>query len=69
MWRTAAAILVFIAVGGMVLTEILRSVIHSRRKSRDGLGGTQDIAMWGTIICGILLIIAAICLLLSQRFS
>jgi hypothetical protein len=40
----------------MVLTEVLRSVIHARRKSQDGLGGTQDIAMWGMIICWVLFI-------------
>ena len=65
MWRIAAGILVFVGGGGMILTEVLRSVIHSRRKSKDGLGGTQDIATWGTIICGELLIIAAVRLLLS----
>lgn len=62
---TAAAVLVFVAIGVMILTEVLRSVIHSRRKSKDGLGGTQDIAMAGVTICLLLLIIAAVCLALS----
>ena len=64
-WMTAAAILVFVAIGVMILTEVLRSMIHARRKSQDGLGGTQDIAMWAMIICWVLLIVAAICLMLS----
>ena len=64
-WMTAAAILVFIAIGVMILTEVLRSVMHARRKSKDGLGGTQDIAMWGVLICLLLLILAAVCLVLS----
>ncbi len=64
-WMTAAAVLVFLAIGVMVLTEVLRSVIHARRKSQDGLGGTQDIAMWGVIICLLLLAAASVCLVLS----
>ena len=64
-WTTAAAAIVFVSVGVMILTEVLRSVVHGRRKSKDGLGGTQDVAMWGVIICLLLLVIAAGCLGLS----
>ena len=46
------------AVLALVVTEILRSVVHARRKRADGLGGTQDIAMWGTLICAAFLIAA-----------
>ncbi|MEW4490936.1 hypothetical protein AB1L42_22840 [Thalassoglobus sp. JC818] len=60
-----AAILVFTAVGAMMMTEVLRSIIHARRKSKDGLGGTQDIAMWGTIISIALLIAAAVSVIMS----
>jgi hypothetical protein len=38
----------------------LRAVIHRRRKRRDGLGGTQDIAMWGALAMGACLLGAAI---------
>jgi hypothetical protein len=31
-----------------VVIEILRSVVHTRRERQFGIGGTQDIAMWGT---------------------
>lgn len=39
-----------------VVIEVTRSVVHARRERRDGLGGTQDIAMWGTFAalgCGV----------------
>jgi hypothetical protein len=36
------------AVSCIVITEIARSLIHARRAKRNGLGGTQDIAMIGT---------------------
>ena len=60
MWKTIAFVLAVAGVLSMVVTEVLRSIIHARRKSKDGFGGTQDIAMWGTITCGFLLIAAAV---------
>lgn len=33
--------------------------MHARRLRRDGLGGTQDIAMWGTLVSFVCLILAA----------
>jgi hypothetical protein len=65
MWKSVAFMLVLAAILTMISSEILRSVIHSKRKSKDGLGGTQDIAMLGTIICGVLLIAALVCGILS----
>ena len=61
MWKTATIFFAASAVLSMVLTEVLRSVVHARRKSKDGLGGTQDIAMWGTFIGCVLLLGSAIC--------
>jgi hypothetical protein len=61
MWKSATMILVAAAVLSVVLMEVLRSVVHARRKSKDGLGGTQDIAMWGTLIGYLLLLGAGIC--------
>ena len=61
MWKTATMILVTCAVLSAVLTEVLRSVVHARRKSKDGLGGTQDIAMWGTLLGYLLLLGAGVC--------
>jgi hypothetical protein len=31
-----------------VWIEVLRRIVHNRRERREGIGGTQDIAMWGT---------------------
>ena len=60
-WKIAAIVFSVAFVVAPVVIEILRSVIHARRERRNGLGGTQDIAMWGTftaLACGVL---AAIC--------
>jgi hypothetical protein len=45
----ASIILIAMGVATMIGTEIVRSVVHRRRERRDGLGGTQDIAIWGDI--------------------
>ena len=58
--------LIVIGVATMIGTEVIRSVVHRRRERRDGLGGTQDIAMWGTFIGLACLIGAGICGLLSK---
>jgi hypothetical protein len=34
----------------MPTTEFLRSVIHKRRERAQGIGGTQDIAITGTLV-------------------
>jgi hypothetical protein len=44
--------------------EILRSVVHRRREQTQGIGGTQDIAMWGTFLSLAFFISAGICGLL-----
>ena len=58
----ATATRVFLAgvIVSYLTTELLREVIHSRRKRRDGLGGTQDVAMWGTLAMLVCLLAAAI---------
>jgi hypothetical protein len=43
-------ILIVLGIATMIGTEIFRSVVHRRRERLDGLGGTQDIAIWGTLI-------------------
>ena len=60
----ASIILIAMGVATMIGTEIVRSVVHRRRERRDGLGGTQDIAMWGTFIGLACFIGAGICGLL-----
>jgi hypothetical protein len=44
----------------LIGTEVLRSVVHRHRERVQGIGGTQDIAMWGTLIAGLLLLGAMI---------
>jgi len=58
-WGAITVALVFMAILEMIAVEVLRSIIHRRRERQEGLGGTQDIAMWGTLI-GWLTIIAAL---------
>ena len=60
----ASLILIAMGVATMIGTEIVRSVVHRRRERRDGLGGTQDIAMWGTFIGLACFVGAGICGLL-----
>ena len=57
-------VLIVMGVATMIGTEIVRSVVHRRRERRDGLGGTQDIAMFGTFIGLACFVGAGICGLL-----
>jgi len=36
--------------GSIFVTGILRRIVHDRRERTQGIGGTQDIAMWGTLV-------------------
>jgi hypothetical protein len=60
----ASLILIAMGVATMIGTEIVRSVVHRRRERRNGFGGTQDIAMWGTFIGLACFVGACICGLL-----
>ena len=61
MWTRCASALVAAAIVVVIGTEVVRSIVHRRRAARDGLGGSQDIAMWGTFLGWALLIAAALC--------
>lgn len=61
MWKGLSLGLILTAIVCMVATEVIRSLLHRRRTSQDGLGGTQDIAMVGTLVGGALLLAAGIC--------
>ena len=43
------------AIACPVLIELAREAIDARRRKRDGLGGTQDIAMIGSLIGWVLI--------------
>ncbi|MFT5051661.1 MAG: hypothetical protein ACI8QZ_003081 [Chlamydiales bacterium] len=61
MWKiTAIAFTIAFLVGGLLI-EVLRLVVDRRRRVNDGLGGSQDMAMAGTIariVCGVLAVVA-----------
>jgi hypothetical protein len=49
MWRIAHYASWAGVIVSYLIMEVARSVVHRRRERRDGLGGTQDIFMWGTL--------------------
>ncbi len=49
MWQNTTIFFVFLGILSLIITEILRSVVDRKRLERDGLGGTQDIAIGGMI--------------------
>lgn len=53
MWKNATIFFVVLGILSLIITEILRSVVDRKRLERDGLGGTQDIAIGGMIVCGL----------------
>jgi hypothetical protein len=63
---TGKPAIIFTALGiaAIVGTEVLRSFVHRRRERTQGIGGTQDIAMWGLFLSIALFIGAGICGLL-----
>ena len=57
MWKIAGIAFTIAFLAGGLLTEILRVAVHRRRLMRDGVGGSQDIALVGsiaTIGCGVM---------------
>ena len=55
---------VFAAIIVQVGAEFLGSIVHRRRERRDGIGGTQDIAMY-SVGLSILLLFAALVIALT----
>ena len=45
----------------LVGTEALRSYVHRYRERVHGIGGTQDIAMWGALLGYVCLLGALVC--------
>lgn len=45
-----------------IAVHVLRGFVHERRERRYGLGGTQDIAMWGTLVMFLWLVATFTCL-------
>jgi hypothetical protein len=50
MWKIAAIVFAVGWLAAIAGISILRPIVHRRRERAYGIGGTQDIAMWGTLI-------------------
>lgn len=61
MWMISTRFFVVLVILGLIITEVLRSVVDRKRLERDGLGGTQDIAIGGMIVGWLFAIAAIIC--------
>jgi hypothetical protein len=61
MWKTATALFVALGILSLVVTEVLRSIVDRKRRERDGLGGTQDIAICGMVFGWICVVAAIVC--------
>lgn len=60
----ASIILIAMGIATVMGTEMVRSAVHRHRERRYGLGGTQDIALWGTLVGWACFVGAGICGLL-----
>lgn len=60
-WGAITVALVLAAILELFAVEVLRSIIDRRRQQESGLGGTQDIAMWGTLLGWLFCIAAILC--------
>lgn len=61
MWETATVLFVALGILSLVVTEVLRSIVDRKRRERDGLGGTQDIAICGMVIGWCCIVGAIVC--------
>ena len=61
MWETLTTVFALAALATPIVIEVVRSVVHRRRAQRDGLGGTQDIAMSGTLVGFFLFAVTIVC--------
>ncbi|MDX1929752.1 MAG: hypothetical protein SFV81_24715 [Pirellulaceae bacterium] len=61
MWKNTTILFTVLGILSLIVTEIIRSVVDRKRVERDGLGGTQDIAIGGIIASGLCAIGAIIC--------
>ena len=50
MWKLAAIVFAIGWLASIVAIEVLRPIFHRRRERLYGIGGTQDIVMWGSLV-------------------
>ena len=61
MWETLTTVFALAALATPIVIEVVRSIVHRRRAQRDGLGGTQDIALWGSLVGFLLVAVTIVC--------
>jgi|LSQX01.1.fsa_nt_gb hypothetical protein len=57
---TAIVICVALACLSLILLEVARSVVDARRVKATGIGGTQDVTIWGLAITAVFLLAAVV---------
>ena len=67
MWRTGAFLFTACTIATLIATEVARSLIHRHRERRDGIGGTQDVAMIGVGISAIFALASIACVIVASR--
>ncbi len=60
-WGAATVFFVIAAVAAVIGLDVVRSIVDRRRVERDGIGGTQDIAIRGVLIGWVLIFCALVC--------
>lgn len=65
MWEAATIIFTSLTVVTLVAIEPARSIVHRRRERRDGVGGTQDVAMIGVGIASIFALVGIVSLVIQ----
>lgn len=63
MWKALTYFFATVTILTPVAVSITRSIVHQRRERRNGIGGTQDIAMWGTLIALSSILCTGVCAL------
>lgn len=61
MWGTATFVAALVFIGIIIGTDVLRGIVDRHRTRATGYGGTQDIAMWGTVAALVWLIVVIVC--------
>ena len=67
MWRTGAFLFTACTIATLIATEVARSLIHRRRERRDGMGGTQDVAMIGVGVAVVFAAASVVCFVMVGR--
>ena len=60
-WGAATVVFVIAEILEQIIVEFVRSMVDRRRRDRDGVGGTQDIAICRMLIGWLLVVGALLC--------